>query len=50
MDSIKGAKAPVESDVESFFKMAPPLKDRDQIFEKLKGFIERVVRSSGDYL
>ncbi|XP_042470657.1 phosphopantothenate--cysteine ligase 2-like [Zingiber officinale] len=46
MDSIKGVKEPVESDVESFFSKAPPLKDCDKLFEKLKGFIDRVVRSS----
>ncbi|XP_074556536.1 phosphopantothenate--cysteine ligase 2-like [Curcuma longa] len=46
MDSIKGTKPPVESDVESFFNTAPPLKDRVKLFENLKGFIDRVVRSS----
>lgn len=47
MDSLDGLKAPEKSDVESFFDMAPPLKDRDQTSQKLQEFVDRIIRSSG---
>lgn len=47
MDSKSGTETPQESGVESFFNSAPPLKDRDQISQKLEDFITKISISSG---
>lgn len=49
MDSKSGTETPQESGVESFFNSAPPLKDRDQISQKLEDFITKISISSGKW-
>ncbi|XP_064974020.1 phosphopantothenate--cysteine ligase 2-like isoform X2 [Musa acuminata AAA Group] len=46
MDLKSGTETPQESGVESFFNSAPPLKDRDQISQKLEDFITKISISS----
>jgi phosphopantothenate-cysteine ligase len=52
MDVKNGLGVPQETldaEVESFFESAPPLKNRDDISEKLEEFVERNSALSGKF-
>lgn len=52
MDVTNGLETPVETlygEIESFFQSAPPLKDSDNINQKLDQFLELNSSSAGKF-
>lgn len=52
MDLSNGMEVPqdtLDAETKSFFESAPPLKNSEDISEKLKGFIERNSLPSGNF-